>query len=184
MGSVSLFGCLPNTNPQQLTTRPFGKVPYWQRWPLFFTFLPHRHSIQMFIQRSSRQTILLQHKLHTHCEQTQKGANPGAGTVCLCVWICITQLMPGRSQSASLKVHKSWMVLACDHQAACFSDPQSSTERQTASSFGLRQTLWNVLMGRELIFSLNLSGSLVQHKVYHLAAPSWRLTSQNPYNII
>ena len=27
-GSVRLFGCLPNTNPQQLTARHFGEVPH------------------------------------------------------------------------------------------------------------------------------------------------------------
>lgn len=52
------------------------------------------------------------------------------------------------------------MLRPCDHQTACISGP---AERQTAtdspSSLGLKQTLWNVLMGRELILGLNLSGS-------------------------
>lgn len=52
-------------------------------------------------------------------------------------------------------------VLACDHQTACFLGLWSAREQQTASSFGFKQTLWNVLMRKELILGLNFYGSLV-----------------------
>lgn len=68
-------------------------------------------------------------------------------------------------------------ALACDHQTACVPGLQSARERQTASSLGLKQTLWNVLMGRELILGLNLSGSALQPQVYHQAPLSPGLTS-------
>lgn len=45
------------------------------------------------------------------------------------------------------------------------------------SSLGLKQTLWNVLMGRELILGLNLSGSLVPPQVYIPAPHSPSLIS-------
>lgn len=50
-------------------------------------------------------------------------------------------------------------VLACDHQTACILGLRSARERQTASSFGFRQTLWNVLMKKELILGQNFCGS-------------------------
>lgn len=155
-GIVSWFGCLPNTNPQQLTTGPSGEVPYWQGRALFALKTP-----TFICTQTHTHTNQLQHKLNTHFKQTLAGANPGAGTVCLCVWICITQPAPGRSQSAPLKVHKSWMFWPVITRPPAFQACRVPDSDRQPSSLGLKQTLWNVLMGRELILGLNLSGSLV-----------------------
>lgn len=62
-GSVGLFGCLPNTNPQQLTTRHSGEVPYWQGW-LFLPFCAKTlDMIQMCVQQVYTHTDQQQHKL-------------------------------------------------------------------------------------------------------------------------
>lgn len=134
----------------------------------FFFFFCHTHTTRA--QRHSCDTNIVQgahtnqlrHKLHTHFKQTHTGANPGAGTVCLCVWICITQPTPGRSQSAPLKVHKSWMFWPVITRPPAFQACGVPESDRQPSSLGLKQTLWNVLMGRELILGLNLSGSRVQ----------------------
>lgn len=100
-----------------------------------------------------------------------------AGTVCLCVWICITQPTPGRSQSAALKVHKSWMFWPVITRPPAFQPCRVPDSDRQPSSLGLKQTLWNVLMGRELILGLNLSGSLVPPQVYIPAPHSPSLIS-------
>lgn len=174
-GSVRLFGCLPNTNPQQLTTRHSGEVPYWQGWS-FLPFYTHNTSIHRGSYNTNActahihtSTNQLWHKLHTHFKQTDTGANPGAGTVCLCVWICITQPTPGRSQNAPLKVHKSWMFWPVITRPPAFQVCRVPESDRQPSSLGLKQTLWNVLMGRKLILGQNLSGSPAQPQVYHPA---------------
>lgn len=68
---------------------------------------------------------------------------------------------PGRSQSAPLKVHKSWMFWPVITRPPAFQACRVPDSDRQPSSLGLKQTLWNVLMGRELILGLNLSGSSV-----------------------
>lgn len=142
----------------------------------------HRHSYDTNVctAHTHTHTNQLRHKLHTHFKQTHTGANPGAGTVCLCVWICITQPTPGRSQSAPLKVHKSWMFWPVITRPPAFQACRVPESDRQPSSLGLKQTLWNVLMGRELILGLNLSGSPVQPQVYH---PAYASDPENKYNI-